>query len=77
MKLAAEDIGRAINLRDVKKLSMSELSGKLEPSPATLYRRDRRRRTDRNATDLAVSRSAAPASPCHRVGPAHQPKEAP
>ncbi|MCT2061245.1 hypothetical protein [Dietzia cinnamea] len=39
MKLSAEDIERAVYLRDVKKLSMSEISGKLAVSPATLYRR--------------------------------------
>lgn len=39
MKLGAEDIERAVYLRDVKKLSMSEISSKLRVSPATLYRR--------------------------------------
>lgn len=37
VKLSAEDIERAVYLRDVKKLSMSEISGKLGVYPATLY----------------------------------------
>ena len=39
LKLGAEDIERAVYLRDVKKLSMAEISDKLGVSPATLYRR--------------------------------------
>lgn len=39
MKLSAEDIERAVYLRDVKGISMAEISGKLGVSPATLYRR--------------------------------------
>lgn len=39
MKLSPEDIERAVYLRDVKKLSMSEISGELGASPSTLYRR--------------------------------------
>lgn len=37
MKLGAEDIERAVCLRDVKKLSMWEMSGELGISLATLY----------------------------------------
>ncbi|WP_197431539.1 hypothetical protein [Dietzia sp. DQ12-45-1b] len=44
MKLSAEDIERAVC--DVKKLSMSEISGKLAVSPATLYRRMPARSTE-------------------------------
>lgn len=38
-KLSDEDIERAVYLRDVKKLSMSEVSEKVGVSVATLYRR--------------------------------------
>ena len=39
MKLTAEDIDRAIYLRDIKHLPMSEVADKLGVSVATLYRR--------------------------------------
>ena len=39
MKLTAEDIDRAVYLRDIKKLSMSEVADKIGVSVATLYRR--------------------------------------
>ena len=39
LKLSPEDIDRAVYLRDVKKLSMTEIATKLKVSPATLYRR--------------------------------------
>lgn len=39
MKLGAEDIERAVYLRDIKKLSMSEAAEKVGVSVATLYRR--------------------------------------
>lgn len=38
-KLSAEDIDRAVYLRDVKGLSMSEVAEKVKVSVATLYRR--------------------------------------
>lgn len=43
MKLSPEDIDRAVYLRDVKKLSMSEVAAKMRVSAATLYRRLPRR----------------------------------
>lgn len=39
MKLGAEDIERAVYLRDIKNLSMSEVAEKVGVSVATLYRR--------------------------------------
>ena len=39
MKLSAEDVDRAVYLRDVKQLSMTEISEKIGVSVATLYRR--------------------------------------
>lgn len=39
MKLSAEDIERAVYLRDVKKRPMAEIAEKVDVSPATLYRR--------------------------------------
>lgn len=39
MKLTAEDIDRAVYLRDIKHLPMSEVADKLGVSVATLYRR--------------------------------------
>lgn len=39
MKLTAEGVDRAVYLRDVKKLSMSEVAAKMHVSVATLYRR--------------------------------------
>ena len=39
MTLGAEDIERAVYLRDVKKLSMWEMFGEHGISPVTLYRR--------------------------------------
>lgn len=46
MKLTAEDVDRAVYLRDVKNLSMSEVAAKMRVSVATLYRRLPRRPPD-------------------------------
>jgi len=60
MKLSVEDIERAVYLRDVKNLSMAEVSAKIGVSPATLYRRLPGRPSDRTGSPNLDVRGPGP-----------------